>query len=82
MDDDFDILFSTTERGTILAATTASPYFCFEAKDKDELYDLLKRALDFYKRHASASTPVVSRTFSVTDFRATDKVRASELAAA
>lgn len=71
-----EITFYVTqrERGSFLAATNESPFFCFEAETEAELFALVDRALKFYVANFQKPTPVVSRDVNVSEFLPTQVI--------
>lgn len=45
----FEVVLGTLDGGTWVAASTASPFFCFEGKTEVEVRECVERALIFYK---------------------------------
>jgi len=51
---DYRVVIATDPDGTFVAASTASPYFCFEGKSEKEVIDKAARALIFFASSVSA----------------------------
>ena len=68
---ELSVIVGVTEAGKYIAASTASPYFCFEADTEENLLDEVRAALAFWEEaHATAQTwKIGSRTAAVTALR-------------
>lgn len=83
-DHDLRVLIGTTESGRYIAASTVSPFFCFEAESEQAVIEKVRAALAFVKEaHATAARPVSgSKTKSVTTLRPSKVFGAADLVVA
>ncbi|MEE9159949.1 MAG: hypothetical protein V3U60_16380 [Gammaproteobacteria bacterium] len=76
------IYVTKTERGTFLAATKESPYFCLEADTEDVLKDKVRDLISFYDASQGVRFVSPSHEFVSTQFIPTAIIRRDELMAA
>ena len=61
-----DVIISQTEDGLFVAASTASPFFCFEGATEEVVLARVRNALNFYYKAKSESQPKPSRAATTT----------------
>ena len=77
-----DISFAQTTDGRFLAATSCSPYFCFESPTLETLEQKVRNALAFYDANKANWVPSPVDEVSVTRFITQRVVSSEELTAA
>ena len=62
-------IVSYNEKGTYVATSASSPYFCFEGSSEEEVADTARRALNFYHEASGNVSRVTSEPKTITTSR-------------
>lgn len=76
----FEIHIGQIGPDRFLAATSASPYFCFEAESKEAVTEKVRRALRFYYGHRGTTELRIPMAQTFRPFSTTAVIRIAELA--